>query len=199
MGAAFIYGFALRHTPVSMVVNQLPAFLPVFANGMLGAFVYTLYCTRCKHKRLLSPLFLAVAIGAAVCIQQLLVSCYSFRQDKQLWQLSYRIPLSFAFLAFLLASAFSPGWFRKIFSNRAMRFLGGISFNVYMWHQWIMVKLVRLTGFTNGGEVTLAGAKMQWLLTAEGLGLSLLAAVLTTYLIEKPMQKWIMNGGCKKP
>lgn len=200
LGAAFIYGFALRHTPVSMVVNQLSAFLPVFANGMLGAFVYTLYCTHCKHKRLLSPLFLAVAIGAAVCIQQLLVSCYSFRQDKQqLWQLSYRIPLSFAFLTFLLASAFSPGWFRKIFSNRAMRFLGGISFNVYMWHQWIMVKLVRLTGFTNGGEVTLAGAKMQWLLTAEGLGLSLLAAVLTTYLIEKPMQKWIMNGGCKKP
>ena len=94
----------------------------------------------------------------------------------------------------ILSRVFSQDLF-----NRAMRFLGGISFNVYMWHQWIMVKLVRLTGFTNGGEVTLAGAKMQWLLTAEGLGLSLLAAVLTTYLIEKPMQKWIMNGGCKKP
>lgn len=195
LGAAFIYGFALKHTPVSMVVNQFPAFFPVFANGMLAAWLFTFYCTRCKCKKVLGLVFTVLAVLAAVWIQKLLVGCYSWRQDKQLWQLQNRIELSFAFTAFLLCAALAVKPFRWLFSNRAVRFLGSISFNMYMWHQYIMVGLVRSAGYLNGGEVTAAGAQTQWLLTGLGLLLSLLAATAATYLIEKPIQKWIMHGG----
>lgn len=198
LGGAFIYGYALGHSPVSMVVNQLPTFFPVFANGMLAAWLFTLYCTRCKYKRVLGIVFAVLAVLAAVWIQKLLVSCYHWREDKQLWQLQNRIELSFAFTAFLLCAALASKPFRWLFSNRVVRFLGGISFNMYMWHQWIMVKLVRFAGYATGAEVTAAGESTQWLLTIVGLALSLLVATATTYLIEKPCQKWIMHGGKQK-
>lgn len=195
LGGGFIYGFALKHTPVSMVVNQLPAFFPVFANGMLAAWLFTFYCTRCKYKRVLGVVFTVLAILAAVWIQKLLVSCYSWREDKQLWQLENRIALSFAFSAFLLSASLAVKPFRWLFSNRAVRFLGSISFNLYMWHQCIMVRLVRMSGYLNGGEVSAAGSQTQWLLTGLGLLISLPVAAAATYLIEKPCQKWIMHGG----
>lgn len=195
LGGAFIYGFALGHSPVAMVVNQFPTFLPVFANGMLAAWLFTFYCTRCKCKKVLGVLFMVLAVLAAVWIQKLLVSCYSWREDKQLWQLENRIELSFAFTAFLLCAALASKPFRWLFSNRLVRFLGTISFNMYMWHQFLMVKLVKGLGYPTGAEVTAAGSTTQWLLTGTGLVLAFLVATATTYLIEKPFQKWIMYGG----
>ena len=50
-GALFIYQYALKQTPVNMQVNQFPTFLPVFANGMLAAYLFTLYCVKVPYKR----------------------------------------------------------------------------------------------------------------------------------------------------
>ena len=53
-------------------------------------------------------------------------------------------------------------------------------------------------GFQSGADVAAAGAKMQLLLTLEGLGLSLLLATVLTYLWERPWHRWIMEWGRKK-
>lgn len=192
-GLWFINEVALRTEPVSMMVNQFPTFLPVFMNGFACACFFTWYTTRCKCKRVLSPFFTVLAILAGIWIRKLIISCYMYTDNKQYWQLSERFRLSLAFSAFLVSAALSVKPFRWLFSNRLARFLGTISFNMYIWHQRIMVRLVRSLGFTYGGDVTAAGMKMQCLLTLEGLALSFAAAILMTYLVEIPCRKYLLR------
>ena len=198
LGLLFIYGYALSYTPTSMVVNQFPAFLPVFANGMLLAFLFTAYALKAPCKKLFGVFFTALTLFAAVLIQRLLVSCYSFSGDKQLWQLSNRYALSLAFSLFILSASLAVKPFRWLFSNKLARFLGGISFNLYMVHQRIMVLLRQSIGFRNGADVSAAGLKMQVFLTAEALAVSVGVAILLTYFVERPCQRWILGMGRKK-
>ena len=73
-GALFIYQYALKQDPVNMQVNQLPTFLPVFANGMLAAYLFTLYCVKAPYKRLWGVFFTALAVVGAVLIRNEIVS-----------------------------------------------------------------------------------------------------------------------------
>ena len=196
-GALFIYEYALKQTPVNMQVNQFPTFLPVFANGMLGAYLFTLYCLKVPYKRVWAVFFTALAILAAVLIRNQIVSAQMYREDKQIWQLQHRIGLSLCFTLFLLSSALSLKPFRWLFSNPVARFLGAVSYNLYLYHQRLIVLLRMSLGFRSGADVSAAGTRMQLFLTVEALGLSLLLAAVLTYVWEKPWQKWILSWGRK--
>ncbi len=196
-GALFIYEYALKQTPVNMQVNQFPTFLPVFANGMLGAYLFTLYCLKVPYKRVWAVFFTALAILAAVLIRNQIVSAQMYREDKQIWQLQHRIGLSLCFTLFLLSAALSLKPFRWLFSNPVARFLGAVSYNLYLYHQRLIVLLRMSLGFRSGADVSAAGTRMQLFLTVEALGLSLLLAAVLTYVWEKPWQKWILSWGRK--
>ena len=197
-GALFIYQYALKQTPVNMQVNQFPTFLPVFANGMLAAYLFTLYCVKVPYKRLWAVLFTVLAILGAVLIRNEIVSAQMYREDKQIWQLENRIGLSQCFTLFLVSAALSLKPLRWIFSNPVARFLGAISYNLYLYHQRLIVLLRMSLGFQSGADVASAGMKMQLFLTVEALGLSILLAAVLTYLWERPWQRWIMSWGRKQ-
>ena len=197
-GALFIYEYALKQTPINMQVNQLPTFLPVFANGMLAAYLFTLYCVKVPYKRLWGLFFTVLAVVGAVLIRNQVVSAQMFREDKQIWQLQNRIRLSLCFTLFLVSAALSLKPLRWLFSNPVARFLGAVSYNLYLYHQRLMVLLRMSLGFQSGADVAAAGTKMQIFLTAEALGLSLLLAAALTYLWERPWRKWIMSWGQKE-
>ena len=197
-GALFIYQYALKQTPVNMQVNQFPTFLPVFANGMLAAYLFTLYCVKVPYKRLWAVLFTVLAILGAVLIRNEIVSAQMYREDKQIWQLENRIGLSLCFTLFLVSAALSLKPLRWIFSNPVARFLGAISYNLYLYHQRLIVLLRMSLGFQSGADVASAGMKMQLFLTVEALGLSILLASVLTYLWERPWQRWIMSWGRKQ-
>ncbi len=196
-GGLFIYQYALRQDPINMQVNQLPTFLPVFANGMLAAYLFTLYCAKVPYKRLWGVFFTVLAVAGAVLIQGEVVSAQMYSADKQIWQLDNRIGLSLCFTMFLLSAALSLKPLRWLFSNPVARFLGIISYNLYLYHQRLIVLLRMSMGFRSGADVAAAGPRMQLFLTAEALGLSLLLAAALTYLWERPWQKWIMSLGRK--
>ena len=198
-GGWFIFQYALKQDPVNMQVNQLPTFLPVFANGMLAAYLFTWYCVKVPYKRLWGVLFTVLAVVGAVLIRNQIVSAQMYREDKQLWQLEHRIVLSLCFTLFLVSAALSLKPLRWLFSNPVCRFLGAISYNLYLYHQRLMVLLRMSLGFQSGADAAAAGAKMQLFLTLEGLGLSLLLAAALTYLWEKPWRRWIMEWGQKAP
>lgn len=195
VGVATALYFTNTHEEVSMYVNQFPTFLPVFANGMLAALAYVWYTKKCRIKRLLSPLFTVLAIGAAVAIVLLVKSCYSnpMAADAQRWQLENRYVLSLAFMGFLLFSALAIKPYRMIFSNRAAKSLAAISFNIYIWHQWLIVQLRSAMGYQHGGDVSSAGGNAQVMLTVQAFLLSVLVAVIMTYCVEKPCAKLIMK------
>ncbi|MBQ3159356.1 MAG: acyltransferase [Clostridia bacterium] len=197
-GALFIYQYALKQTPVNMQVNQFPTFLPVFANGMLAAYLFTLYCVKVPYKRLWAVLFTVLAVLGAVLIRNEIVSAQMYREDKQIWQLENRIGLSLCFTLFLVSAALSLKPLRWLFSNPVARFLGAISYNLYLYHQRLIVLLRMSLGFQSGADVASAGMKMQLFLTVEALGLSILLAAVLTYLWERPWQRWIMSWGRKQ-
>ena len=197
-GGWFIFQYALKQQPVNMQVNQLPTFLPVFANGMLAAYLFTWYCLKAPYKRLWGVFFTVLAVVGAVLIRNQIVSAQLYREDKQLWQLEHRIVLSACFTLFLLSAALSLKPLRWLFSNPVVRFLGAISYNLYLYHQRLMVLLRMSLGFQSGADVAAAGTKMQIFLTLEGLGLSLLLAAVLTYLWEKPWHRWILTWGKKQ-
>ena len=197
-GALFIYQYALKQEPINMQVNQLPTFLPVFANGMLAAYLFTWYCVKVPYKRLWGVLFTVLAIVGAVLIRNEIVSAQMYPKDKQIWQLENRIGLSLCFTLFLVSAALSLKPLRWLFSNPVARFLGAISYNLYLYHQRLIVLLRMSLGFQSGADVAAAGTKMQIFLTAEALGLSLLLAAVLTYLWEKPIRRWILTWGQKK-
>lgn len=198
-GGWFIFQYALKQTPVNMQVNQFPTFLPVFANGMLAAYLFTLYCVKVPYKRLWGVFFTILAVAGAVLIRYQIVSAQMYREDKQLWQLEHRIVLSACFTLFLLSAALSLKPLRWLFSNPVCRFLGAISYNLYLYHQRLMVLLRMSLGFESGADVAAAGTKMQIFLTLEGLGLSILLATVLTYFWERPWRKWILEWGTAKP
>lgn len=197
-GGWFIYQYALKQNPVNMQVNQLPTFLPVFANGMMAAYLFTWYCLKVPYKRLWGVFFTVLAVMGAVLIRNQIVSAQLYPADKQLWQLEHRIVLSACFTLFLVSAALSLKPLRWLFSNPVARFLGAISYNLYLYHQRLMVLLRMSLGFQSGADVAAAGTKMQIFLTLEGLGLSLLLAAVLTYLWEKPWHRWILTWGRKR-
>ncbi|MBR0205664.1 MAG: acyltransferase [Clostridia bacterium] len=197
-GGWFIFQYALKQQPVNMQVNQLPTFLPVFANGMLAAYLFTWYCVKVPYKRLWGAFFTVLAVVGAVLIRSQIVSAQMYPQDKQLWQLEHRIVLSLCFTLFLLSAALSWRPLRWLFSNPVARFLGAISYNLYLYHQRLIVLLRMSLGFQSGADVAAAGTKMQIFLTLEGLGLSLVLAAALTYLWERPCRRWIMSWGAPK-
>ena len=146
---AFIY-YKVEDT--AMYINQLPAFLDVYALGMLGAMGYEAgraFLEKCAPRRK-TALQWASAAGLALCVwvvlQILHAQCMLGLQSTaslRLGQLKHRLPLALALLGCILTSAFLPRPLEWLLGNRLMRWLSGLTFNFYIWHQFLAVQYVR--------------------------------------------------------
>ena len=196
MGLAGI-GFRLvvsRSVPdLSLWINQLPAYLDVYALGMLGAIAYL------KLDRLLSSqpvksvprrwiAWLAAALFIAGC--WLLATLLRVQSDNglrgraelHLSQWLLRLPLTATLLMMMLAAAFMPRILQKLLDNRLMRFLSTLSFNLYVWHQLLSVQIAR-----NLFDDSLHGdPQAQAAFTLLCFSLSLAVAMTATYGVEQP-------------
>lgn len=196
IASAYIYGFALRNEALlRMAVNQLPAFFAVFANGMLAAYIHVLLCKRLKKHRWMTPLATAASVVflyLVVCMEKGVGSTGSV----QVWQLEKRLLLSLVFSGLILSAALSAAWFRWLFANQVMRFLAAISYNLYIWHQWIAVRFVewRIPFWSGETRPNMLGDKTwQWRYSLLVFAASLIIASITTYCFEKPIAKILLK------
>ena len=189
----FIYRLVLPDGDVRLLLNQFPAFLGVFANGMLAAFFLVRISDRIRHSPGLSLLAGACAALSLWWIVSLLkAQAGMYGADLQVSQLKLRFPLSYAFTALILGVTLGAKWLRRLLGCRPMRFLAGISFNLYMWHQWLAVRLKEWRiPYWSGDRAPNFTGDLAWQrkYTAICFGAALAAAVLTTYLVEKPGAK----------
>lgn len=223
-GTLAAFGSGIRSDYLSMVINQLPAFFGTYAVGLIGALVYTVLAKRLKPRWWSGGLFTVAAVGFIYVIVQMVKDCARLPgADAQVWQMTQRLPLALVFMGFILTAAFSARWFRFIFANPLMRFLSIISYNLYIWHQWLCVKLKndwRLPAWpaspvTDTPPNQWQGAGFTARQIADGkawsaeyaLVITLFAfgaAILATYLIERPAadllngRKSIYNGKLKE-
>lgn len=195
-GLLFRAGFGLVQSDLSMLVNQLPSFLDVYALGMLGAILYIRLRRWMENQSVKTwaevlsvPLFL-LSLFALMRILRFQSSSGTDGMDAlRLSQWILRLPLTFTLLTSMLSAAFMPRLLQKLLDNRLMRFVSVISLNLYIWHQVLAAKLIR--PFFPADLHT--NPEMQAAYTLTCYSLAILTAMAFTYGLEHPAAKWIQK------
>lgn len=174
-------------------VNQLPAFLDVYALGILGAILYMKLHKRVEQAAESGALRRGVAIATPVLF---IAGCFALagilqlqttnglvgHNELRLSQWLLRLPLALTLLLLMLSAAFLPRALQKGFDNRLMRFLSTISFNLYIWHQVLSVQIAK-----NLFPDTLHSSQpLQIAYTLLCFALSTIIAMAATYGLEQP-------------
>lgn len=112
------------------------------------------------------------------------------------WQVDHRFLLSLVYLVFILGTIFAAKWFRCLWDNWLMEQLALISFNLYICHQYIAVKLkiFRIPYWEGQKMPNMTGnLTWQWKYTILSFVLSFAMAIAMTYLVEIPAARAIKN------
>ncbi len=193
--SCFLIGRNFYEIDQNLFLNNTLTFAGVYANGMLGAWVYVAMTKDRERNRAEGVFFTAVALA---CIWLYKIMCdhrMSYGLETK-WQVDYRYLLSLLFLTFIISTIMSARWFRAIWDNRVMRFLAAISFNLYLCHQYVSVKLkdLRIPPWEGDVPPNQLGDKVwQWEYFALCILISLVVAVAMTFLIERPIAKFILK------
>ena len=187
------YRLCLWEEDVSLYFNRLSAMLDVYANGMLAATVYVQLCKKPNDpwRVWLSTALTVCACIGILCIFNCQIYADSMTQIRR-GQMAWRYLLSLAGGVILVCGSRSIRLMRLLFSNRVTRFLSEISYNYYIWHQFLAVQLKkwRIPPYAEG---QLSWQRMYTLICVCA---ALLAAILVTYLIEKPCARLIKRKDC---
>ena len=190
-GLSFMLLWTAPMADTTLFVNRLPNMLAVYANGMLAAHAYARLCRVEKGRGWIASAGLLLML-AAVCTAGMILYRQSFASGYdalRLGQLRWRWLFSLCAAAFLLGGSVTFAPVRRALSNRAVRFLSGVSFNFYIWHQWLAVRLKqwRVPAYAAAENPNMAG-EMPWQLhyTLLCFAAALALAILVTYLVEKP-------------
>ena len=205
VGAAFFYRryVTLNITDTTLYINQLPAMLDVYANGCLAAYVCACMKRQSGGERAKEAFFTVCACVCAVLIWKLFQSqSYENGYDHiRLGQMNRRFPLSFAGALLLLSLSLSVKPLRFVFGNPVSRFLSAISYEMYLWHSVVMLRLKawRIPAYAAAVDPQMNNEPV-WQLryTVLCFAASIALAALITYLYEKPLTKIIGRIGTKK-
>ena len=198
-------------TDYAMVVNTFVNFLDVYALGFLCAMIFARLenrrsrgCERsggfsadAEPKRTLLWQILATVVffGCLVGVFELQrVQAYSsFHAELQGRQMILRPAFALGFAGMILSAPFCLRPVRWLLGNRVTAFLAAISMNFYLIHQTLAVHMRRIGFPASASEIPNMAGEQPWQTqyTLLAFGLSLAAAVLVTYLIEKPAGKWL--------
>jgi len=200
VGIAFRVLFVNNAENPAMFINQIPAFFDVFAIGMFGAYSFVYMNQKTRYQKL-SFVFTLLSIGSLIMIFYAMkdLAEISGNENLQRWQSINRTWISLTFLLFIISTAYSMKWYRYIYSNKLAVFLSSISFNFYIWHQYISVKL-RAWNFpySEYENPNMFGVlKWQWQYTIAAFGISIVFAFLVTWLYEKKLMPLLLKDKSK--
>ncbi len=213
LGEAYLWLVPIGNPDSSrFTILQFPAYLSVYANGMMGAYVFVILAGKLRKKAVVygaSTLgFLAALWTVRYLVRFVNADMISGGAPIQIPQAKLRFILSALYVIAILCCAFSVPFIRFLFSNRLMRFLSMISYNLYLWHQFIGATLIKYKiPYYPDSAISIYGGPQKaagepWQLGWQ-IGFALTAiplAVLTAYLLtrfwEQPMSNIILK---KKP
>jgi peptidoglycan/LPS O-acetylase OafA/YrhL len=142
--AANAYRFGVERCclEIEPVTRQLPAFLDLFACGMLAAVVLVrLRSSRPnidRYKLAFTVLALA-ALGAGFALILSADDQTYIPGGRERWIASHRTLLGVGIAIFGVASSLGAAWWRRIIANRVLVFLSLISYNLYLWHTLVLI------------------------------------------------------------
>ena len=171
----------IANEPVStkfFVLLQLPGVIDHFAIGMLLAWVYVRFSGFVSSR--MSDALVVVGLSGLVAMMALFDHVYAdYWSGHVLLFIGYTITALFIG-ALVLGAALSGPIARILFANRAMLFVGTISYSLYLWH----LPIIRWT-IPMLDHFAVTGDRLWWLVVI-AVPLSFLAATISFYFIERP-------------
>lgn len=190
----FTYGTIYGHAEsIRGYVNYPLTFLCMYANGFLACYVFTVI-KRDLNESNYSQIFFTAVSMFSVLIFYLVIKKFGDYEDKNVYQMSIRMLTSFIFSIFTISTCLSIGWYRKIFGNKIMGFICFISYNLYIWHQYIFALMVKyhIPGYTGDHNPAWdSDAAWQWKYTLCAVFIVICVAIFTTICVEIPAKKFI--------
>lgn len=178
-----------RLDDVTMLFNQLPCMLDLYALGMLSAHFLSIREEKGGH-------WLSVP-GAAACLAGILwvlwIQNTRDNRDLNQWQMIWRFPLGALGAGFLFCGGLWPKWLDRAAGNPLTKYCAAISYNFYIWHQYLAVKLKQwnLPAYVTEMPQRDEGRAWQGRYTLLCFAVAFAAATLFTYLLEKPAARWL--------
>lgn len=180
---------------IRVLGNHMLTFAGCYANGMLLCMLYiTIKGKNLENKYTRLAASVAV-VGCLFYISRMLKGLGT--ETLQINQLQQRFELSIVFSCFILSLPFACKAFKLLFANRLMTFLAGISYNFYIWHQYVAVKLktCRIPVWEGETPPNMTGDRVwMWKYQILIIAATLVVAVVMTYGFEKPVAKWLQNS-----
>lgn len=194
-GASILYRYLIQHyyfNKLDFLINQLPGFLDIFACGMLTAYLIVYLRSHMKSLKQMLPFFTLIAITCSVIFIIMLqwINEIRFVQDGiKLWQNENRTYLALVFLFLAVTSSLSMNFWKKVLANKFFIFMSVISYNLYIWHQFIAAKLFNARIPSPSTADPHGDFNWQILFSVLAILIGILFSSLITYLYERPILK----------
>lgn len=172
-------------------MQQMPAYLDLFADGMLAAYAFVWLRNRPNHERF-AWLATLIAAAAAVGLYALLANLHTklyIPNGYNAWQATNRPFFGGLVAVFTVAALFSYRWLHVAIANPFLRYLGIISYNLYLWHNVVMLYMLRRRIPAPDTPDPHLDDHWKWIYTIWSLLISLAISTLITYAIELPILK----------
>lgn len=207
MAGAFLIGETWRwylrdidHSRINWLMNQLPGMIDCYVGGMLAAHI-TAQLKRTltgEQRTVLRPAFTLAAIGFIMMFIFVTMYIYSLRyrdiaDNLSRIQMHTRKFVIIGCAGAVCCSVLSCRWMHLLLGNPVTRFVSTISYQVYMWHIWIALRLKDLRIPDFAAERPMDDPAWRWPYMVLCCALTLIAAVLVTYCIERPISKFCLS------
>jgi len=207
MAAAFLIGEGWRmylrdvdHSKINWLMNQLPGMIDVFVSGMLAAHFVALIrreFTEDQQRRMQAFFTLAALMFALLYfLATMYIGALRYENapnNLSRLQMHTRKFVMAGFAGAVACSVFSSRWMHSLLGNPVTRFVSTISYQVYMWHGWIALRLKEwhIPEYTTARPMDDPAWRWPYMLTC--IALSLAVAVFVTFCIERPLSRLFIN------
>ena len=107
-----------------------------------------------------------------------------------LWQARWRLPLGLLSLTLIVAGSLSVRPVQLALANPLARFLGLISYSLYLWHKPIADALYHRPFPFTAAKSPHDDLAWQGPYTGAAIGLAVLVATILTFAVERPVLAW---------
>lgn len=193
------YQREIDHSRINWLMNQLPGMIDVFVSGMMTAHIAAMLKKTLsdQQKKDYAPMFTLMLLMFFMVYIFVTKYIYQHRYDNVADNLSRlqmytRKFLIIGFSGCVLCSVFAVRWIHLLMGNPLTRFVSTISYQVYLWHMWICLRMkdLRIPSYTAERPMDDLAWRFPYLMLC--IALSAAAAIFMTYCFERPATRALL-------